>query len=232
MKKYIAEVIGTGALVFFGCGSVTLGGLGSVLGSGQAFAPLGVLAIAFAFGLTLAALAYGIGPVSGCHVNPAVSAGAWAAGRLSTSDLIGYVISQCLGAIIGAGVLYAILGGHNGGWDLAKDGLGQNGWSDYSTASAFLAEFVGTFFFLVVILGSTSEKGVTPVAGVAIGVALAVVHINLIRVTGTSVNPARSLGPALFVGGKALAQLWLFIVAPIAGGIAAGALFRAKIIEP
>ncbi|MCI4680542.1 MIP family channel protein [Rhodoblastus acidophilus] len=232
MKKYIAEVIGTAALVFFGCGSVTFAGMGDLLGSSTPFAPLAVIAISMAFGLTLAAMAYGVGPVSGCHVNPAVSVGVWVAGRLSTADLVGYIISQCIGAIIGAGVLYLILSGHQGGWDLAKSGLGQNGWSEYSTTSAFIAEFVGTFFFLVVILGATSEKGVTPVAGVAIGVALLVIHINLIRVTGTSVNPARSLGPALFVGGKALAQLWLFIVAPIAGAVAAGALFRAKVIEP
>jgi aquaporin Z len=232
MNKYIAEAIGTGALVFLGCGSVTLGGLGAVLGSGQPFAPLGVLDIAFAFGLTVTAFAYGIGPISGCHVNPAVSAGAWAAGRLSTSDLIGYIVSQCIGAIIGAGVLYTVLSGNTAGYDVAKQGLGQNGWTDYSTAAAFLAEFVGTFLFLVVILGSTSEKGVTPVAGVAIGFALVVIHIVLIRVTGTSVNPARSLGPALFVGGQALSQLWLFIVAPLLGGVAAGALFRAKILEP
>jgi aquaporin Z len=232
MKKYIAEAIGTGALVFLGCGSVTFAGMGAVLGSGTPFAPLGVVAIAMAFGFTVTAMAYGIGPVSGCHVNPAVSVGAWAAGRLSTGDLIGYVVSQCIGAVIGAGVLYLILSGHQGGWDLAKDGLGQNGWSEYSTASAFIAEFVGTFLFLVVILGSTSEKGATTVAGVAIGVALLVVHINLIRVTGTSVNPARSLGPALFVGGKALSQLWLFFVAPVLGALAAGALFRVKILEP
>jgi aquaporin Z len=232
MKKYIAEAIGTGALVFLGCGSVTFAGNGAVLGSGLPFAPLGVIAIAMAFGFTVTAFAYGIGPVSGCHVNPAVSVGAWAAGRLSTGDLVGYIVSQCIGAIIGAGVLYTILSGHEGGWDLAKDGLGQNGWSEYSTFSAFLAEFVGTFLFLVVILGATSAKGVTPVAGVAIGVALLVIHINLIRVTGTSVNPARSLGPALFVGGRALSQLWLFFVAPVLGALAAGALFRAKIIEP
>lgn len=232
MKKYIAEAIGTAALVFLGCGSVTFAGMGDLLGSGHVTAPLAEVAISMAFGFTVTAMVYGIGPVSGCHVNPAVSAGVWAAGRLSTGDLVGYVVSQCVGAIIGAGVLYAILSGHEGGWDLAKEGLGQNSWSVYSTGSAFLAEFVGTFLFLVVILGATSEKGSTVVAGVAIGVALLVIHINLIRITGTSVNPARSLGPALFVGGKALAQLWLFFVAPLAGAIAAGLLFRAKIIEP
>jgi aquaporin Z len=232
MNKFIAEAIGTAALVFLGCGSVTFAGMGALLGSGEVVAPLAVVAIAMAFGFTVTAMAYGIGPVSGCHVNPAVSVGVWAAGRLPTSDLIGYIVSQCIGAIVGAGVLYAILAGHEGGWDLAKGGLGQNGWSEYSVVSAFLAEFVGTFLFLVVILGATSAKGATTVAGVAIGVALLVIHINLIRVTGTSVNPARSLGPALFVGGKALAQLWLFIVAPILGALAAGALFRAKILEP
>lgn len=232
MKKYLAEALGTAILVFLGCGSVTLGGFGAVLGSGQGFAPLADLPIAFAFGLAVTAMAYGIGPVSGCHVNPAVSIGAWAAGRLPTRDLLGYVVAQCLGAIVGAGVLYAVLAGHDGGWDLAKDGLGQNGWSVYTAGAAFLAEFVGTFIFLVAILGATSDKGATPVAGLAIGLTLVVIHIVLIRVTGTSVNPARSLGPALFVGGQALSQLWLFIVAPLAGGLAAGALFRAKILEP
>ncbi len=232
IKKYVAEAIGAGALVLLGCGSVTLGELGGVLGSTQGIGPLAVLPIAFAFGLTVTAFAYGIGPVSGCHINPAVSIGVWSAGRLSTRNLIGYVIAQCLGAIAGAAILYAILKGREGGYDVAAAGLGQNGWSNISTASAFLAEFVGTFLFLVVILGATSTNGGTASAGLAIGLALVVIHIALIRVTGTSVNPARSLGPAVFVGGKALEQLWLFFAAPLLGGLTAGLLFRWRGLEP
>lgn len=232
VKKYVAEAIGTGALVLLGCGSVTLGELGGVLGSTQGIGPLAVLPIAFAFGLTVTAFAYGVGPVSGCHINPAVSIGVWSAGRLSTLNLIGYVIAQCLGAIAGAAILYAILKGREGGYDVAAAGLGQNGWTGFTTTSAFLAEFVGTFLFLVVILGATSENGGTASAGIAIGLALVVIHIVLIRVTGTSVNPARSLGPAVFVGGKALEQLWLFFAAPLLGGLTAGLLFRWRSLEP
>ncbi|MBY6241237.1 aquaporin [Methylosinus sp. Sm6] len=202
MKKYAAEAIGTGALVLLGCGAATLGDLGGAPNSTQGVGPLAVLPIAFAFALTVTAIAYGVGPVSGCHINPAVSIGVWSAGRLSTLNLIGYIIAQCLGAIVGAAILYAISNGRDGGYDVAVAGLGQNGWSNISTASAFLAEFVGTFLFLVVI------------------------HIALIRVTGASVNPARSLGPAVFVGGKALQQLWLFFAAPLLGGVTAGLLFR------
>ena len=232
MKKYIAEFIGTLALVLIGCGAVAIGGLGGALGSvGQPLAPLALLPIAAAFGLTVTAMAYGIGPISGCHINPAVSVGAWAAGRLPTADLIGYVIAQCIGAIVGAGILYVILSGKTGGYDLTKNGLGQNGWSNFSVVSAFLAEFIGTFLFLVVILGATSKAGATPVAGVAIGFTLLVIHLALINATGSSLNPARSLGPALFVGGKALGELWLYIIAPPLGALCAGLLYRAKILE-
>ena len=236
MKKYIAEAIGTATLVLIGCGSATLGGLGGVVGGGQAFGPLALLPIAFAFGLAVTGMAYGIGPVSGCHINPAVTIGVWSAGRMPTSEVPGYIIGQIVGAIGGAAILYIILSGKAGGWDLAKGGLGANGWGEgylgaYSMGAAFLTEFVGTFIFLVVILGATSKAGSTPAAGLAIGLTLVIIHITFINVTGVSVNPARSLGPAVFVGGNALAQLWLFIVAPIAGALCAGLMFKSRILE-
>lgn len=231
MKKFIAEGLGTAALVFIGCGAVTLGGQGLALGGAGPANVLATLPIAFAFGIGVIAMAYGIGPISGCHINPAVSAGVWAAGRMSAGDLIGYWVAQCIGGVIGAAVLYGILSGRTAGYDIGQVGLGQNGWSAYSTGSAALAEFVGTFLFLVAILGATSKAGSGPVAGLAIGLTLVGIHIVLIPVTGTSVNPARSLGPAVFVGGNALAQLWLFLVMPILGGLAAGFLFRTKTLE-
>ena len=235
MKKYIAEFVGTAVLVLIGCGSATIGGLGAALGSG----PIGAVAllpIAFAFGLSVTGMAYGIGPVSGCHINPAVTLGVWSAGRMPTSEVPGYIVSQVLGAIFGAGILYMILSGKGGGWDFAKSGLGANGWGEgylgaYSTGAAFLAEFAGTFIFVTVILGATSAAGSTPVAGLAIGLTLVIIHITFINVTGVSVNPARSTGPAIFLGGASLAQLWMFWVAPIAGALAAGALFKARVLE-
>ena len=231
MNKYLAELIGTAALVFFGCGSAVVAGFGPILGT----APYGVLAvlpIALAFGLTVTMMAYAIGPVSGCHVNPAVSVGAFIAGRLSAGDLVGYIIAQCVGAFVGAGLLVLILKGMAGGYDLSVAGLGQNAWNPdkWATGSAFLIEAVATFFFLFVILGSTDAKTGTPVAGLAIGLTLAVIHIVLIPVTGTSVNPARSLAPAVFVGGLPLQQLWLFIVAPVVGAAVAGLVYRLNLI--
>jgi aquaporin Z len=231
MNKYLAELIGTAALVFFGCGSAVVAGFGPILGT----APYGVLAvlqIALAFGLTVTVMAYAIGPVSGCHVNPAVSVGAFIARRLSAIDLVGYIVSQCVGAFIGAGLLALILKGKVEGYDIATAGLGQNAWdpAKWSTSSAFLIEAVATFFFLTVILGSTQSRTATPVAGLAIGLSLAVIHIVLIPVTGTSVNPARSLAPAVFVGGLPLQELWLFIVAPTVGAIVAGLVFRLNLL--
>ena len=234
MKKYVAEFLGTAALVIIGCGVVTLGGQGAVFGAGQPYSALATLPIALAFGLAIVAMAYGIGPVSGCHVNPAVSIGVWAAGRMPTSDLAGYVAAQFAGAIVGAAILYVTLSGKAGGWDVTAAGLGQNGWDaakGYGVTSAVVGEFVGTFLFLVTILGVTSKAGSPAVAGLAIGLTLAAIHLLLIPVTGTSVNPARSFGPALFVGGAALSQLWLFLVVPTAAAFAAGALFKAKILE-
>jgi aquaporin Z len=231
MKKYLAELIGTAALVIIGCGAVSVGGLGGAVGSGQPLAPVAILPIGLAFGLAVTAMAYGIGPISGCHINPAVTVGVWFAGRMPSSEVPGYIIAQFIGGIIGAGILYAILSGKVNGYDVATAGLGQNGWSAYSTSSAMIAEFVGTFLFVMVILGATSKAGATPVAGLAIGLTLVIIHIVFVSVTGTSVNPARSLGPALFVGGQAVAQLWLFLIVPPVAGAIAGALFRSKILE-
>jgi aquaporin Z len=226
MNKALAEFIGTFTLVFLGCGAAVIAGAGVV----------GVLGIAFAFGLALIAMAYGIGPVSGCHINPAVSFGAFVAGRLSSGDFIQYVIAQCLGAIAGAAVLYMIASGKLAGFDIAKQGLGQNGWGPtylggYGMGAAFVFEVVATFLFVTVILGSTGAGAPTANAGLAIGLALVAIHIVGIQITGTSVNPARSLGPALFAGGSALGQLWLFIVAPLIGAAAAGIVFKSGALD-
>ena len=225
MNKALAEFIGTFTLVLFGCGAAVIAG--PAVGA----TTVGVLGIAFAFGLAIVAMAYGIGQISGCHVNPAVSFGVLLAGRMGVGDFVQYVIAQCLGAIAGTAVLYLIMSGKASGWD---GGLGQNGWGagylgEYGLVSALVFEVVATFVFLVAILGVTA-KG-TPVhiagfAGMAIGLTLVLIHIVGINVTGVSVNPARSLGPALFVGGQALAQLWLFIVAPLVGAGVAGLLYR------
>ena len=225
MKKSAAEFIGTFTLVFFGCGAAVIG----QMATGPTLIDL--LGISMAFGLAIVAMAYGIGPVSGCHVNPAVSFGAMVAGRMSQADFIRYVIAQVLGAIAGAVVLYLILSGKASGW---KGGLGQNGWGtgylgEYSLVSAFIFEVVATFLFLVTILGVTQKGSPSTLAGLAIGLCLVAIHIVGINVTGVSVNPARSLGPALIGAGSnaaALGQVWLFIVAPMIGAGIAGILFR------
>jgi len=226
MKKAIAEFIGTFTLVLFGCGAAVIAG--PAVGA----TTVGVLGIALAFGLAIVAMAYGIGPISGCHVNPAVSFGAFVAGRMSASDLITYVIAQCLGAIAGAAVLWLIMSGKASGWN---GGLGANGWGagylgEYNLMSALVFEIVATFLFLVTILGVTQKDSPAHLAGLAIGLTLAVIHIVGINITGVSVNPARSLGPALLMGGKPLGQLWLFIVAPLVGAAIAGFLFRVKLL--
>ena len=200
MNKQIAEFIGTFILVLLGCGSAVLAG-----------ADIGLTGISFAFGLALIAMAYGIGPVSGCHINPAVSLGMVAAGRMSMLEAIKYIIAQVAGAIVAAAVLWVIATG-KAGYTLAEKGLGQNGWGagylgEYSMIAALVFEIVATFLFMVVI------------------------HLVGINVTGVSVNPARSVGPALFVGGTAIAQLWLFIVAPILGAVAAGLLFKTGTLD-
>lgn len=224
MKKLAAEAIGTFALVLLGCGAAVLAGFGAV----------GQLGIAFAFGLAIVAMAYGVGPVSGCHVNPAVSFGAFVAGRMSLQDFGLYAVAQCVGAILGAGALYMIVSG-SPDFDLSLDGLGQNGYGQgspghYAMGAGFLFEVIATFLFVVTILGVTQKGGEAPFAGLAIGLTLVVIHIVGIQVTGVSVNPARSLGPALFVGGEALAQLWLFIVAPLMGAGLAGFAFRSNLL--
>jgi aquaporin Z len=230
MNKPLAEFIGTFALVFFGCGAAVIGGMGS------GATAINLLGIASAFGLAIVAMAYGIGPVSGCHVNPAVSFGAFVAGRMSMADMISYWVAQVVGAIVGALVLYIILGGKAQGWD---GGLGQNGWGEgylgaYSMLSAFVFEAVATFLFLVCILGVTQEGAPSQFAGLAIGGTLIAIHIVGINVTGVSVNPARSIGPALVgmaTNPKAIAQLWLFIVAPLVGAGVAGVLFKSGALD-
>ncbi|MCC6467450.1 MAG: aquaporin [Alphaproteobacteria bacterium] len=229
MKKQVAEFIGTFTLVLFGCGAAVIGGLGT------GPTAIDVLGIAFAFGLAIVAMAYGIGPVSGCHVNPAVSFGVFMAGRMTMPEMIAYWIAQVLGALAGAAVLYVIMSGKASGW---TGGLGQNGWGagylgQYNIVSAFLFEAVATFLFLVCILGVTQPGAPSQFAGLAIGLTLVVIHIVGINVTGVSVNPARSLGPAVIGVGSnpaALGQLWLFIVAPLVGAGVAGAMFKSGLL--
>lgn len=237
MKKYIAELFGTAVLVFLGCGAVVavnlLGsGLTPPIGMAASVHTQGVVAIALAFGLAVTAMAYTIGPVSGCHINPAVTVALWAAGRFETKDLPGYIIAQCIGGFVGAGLLALILSGAPGGYKISGGVFGQNTFGTWSVTSAFLIEFIGTMIFTAVILGVTQAKaGTGMVAGLVIGLTLALVHIVLIPVTGTSVNPARTLAPNIYAGGVALQQLWLFIVAPLAGGFAAGMLFKMKVLS-
>jgi aquaporin Z len=223
MKKYLAELVGTFILVLFGCGTAVVAG-----------EKVGVVGIAFAFGFALIGAAYGIGPISGCHINPAVSLGVWTAGRMKTGDMIGYWIGQFVGAILAAGLLSVIVSGVAGGHDPSK--LGQNGWGpgylgEYNITSAILFEFAATFIFVIVILGSTQKASPAGFAGLAIGITLVVIHLFGIYITGVSVNPARSLGPAIFAGGKALSQVWLFLLIPSLAGIAAGLLFRTSTLE-
>jgi len=225
MKKYVAELIGTFSLVLFGCGSAVIAGNMQVGPAG-----VGLLGISIAFGFTVVAMAYAIGGISGCHVNPAVTIGVLVAGKMEVKEAIGYIISQCIGAIFGAAVLYLIRSGQPG-WEMGEWALGSNGWGEgylggYNTLSAFVIETVMTFLFLFVILAVTSKFGNGTMAGLAIGVTLMLIHLVAIPVTGTSVNPARSLGPALFAGGKALAQLWLFFVAPILGAVLAAVVWK------
>ena len=226
MKKYVAEMIGTMVLVLIGCGSaVMVTFAGSYLNYN-----LGYIGIAFAFGISLLVMVYVIGGISGCHINPAVSISMWVAGKIKTRDTVFYIIFQCVGAIIAAGILYAIATG-NPIYRVATMGLGQNGYGSASPAGfplapVFLAEVVLTFVFLLVIHGATHERAPKGFAGIAIGLSLTMIHLVGIPIDGTSVNPARSLGPALFVGGTALSQLWLFIVAPIIGGIIAALVWK------
>ena len=214
-KKLIAEALGTLILVLFGCGAAVIAG-----------PAIGFTGIALAFGLAIVAAAYGLGAISGAHLNPAVSLGMVAAGRMSVGDFIGYAVAQIIGATLGAGILYLIASG-KADYTVAGNGLGQNGYGpgylgEYSLSAALIFEAVMTFIFVTVILGATATGAPGAMAGLAIGLTLAAIHLVGINVTGVSVNPARSIGPALFVGGKAMAELWVFIVAPLAGGLLAG----------
>ncbi len=220
-NKALAEVIGTFTLVFIGCGAAVIAG-----------EHIGFTGISFAFGLGLIAMAYGIGPISGCHINPAVSLGMLVAGRMTAAEFITYVISQVIGAVIAAAALYMIVSGQAG--EEGVTNLGQNGWGEgyidgYSLEAAIIFELIATFLFVLMILGSTAAGAPAAVAGLAIGLALVAIHLIGIPITGTSVNPARSIGPALLVGGQAMVQLWVFIVMPLAAGLAAGIVHRVLI---
>jgi aquaporin Z len=224
-RKLVAEAIGTAFLVFFGVGTATLSFGYQLIGPSYS---AGVVTTALAFGLVVLVLAYGLGSISGAHVNPAVTIGFLVARRITIGDAIGYWIAQIVGAIIGAGVLRAMFAGSDG-YSTDKIGLGTNGYGSNSmiglnAGGAFLAEVVLTLLFVFVVLAVTRRAAWPQLGGVAIGFALATVHLIGIPLTGTSVNPARSIGPALFVGGDALSQLWLFIVAPLVGGIIAAAV--------
>lgn len=221
MKKYLAEAVGTMVLVLIGCGSAIFAGhaAGDVGAAG-----VGTLGVAFAFGLAVVAMAYTIGGVSGCHINPAISFGAFLTGCLSGKDFGAYVVAQSIGAIVGSAILYALVSTGAYGNVTAT---GANGFGDGELMQAFLAEVVFTCIFVLVVLGTTdSKKGAGAFAGLAIGLALVMVHIVCIPITGTSVNPARSLGPALFEGGAAIEQLWVFIVAPLVGAACSAGIWK------
>lgn len=220
MKKYAAEFIGTFWLVLGGCGSAALSAAFPGVG-------IGLLGVSFAFGLTVLTIAYSLGHVSGAHLNPAVSFGLWAGGRFSGKDLLPYIISQILGGIAGAAVLYLIVTGNGSAiGDFAANGYGDHSPGKYDQTAAFVTEFVMTFMFLIVILGATDKASSAGFAGIAIGLALTLIHLISIPVTNTSVNPARSISQALFVGGWAIEQLWLFIAAPVAGALLAGFVYK------
>lgn len=214
MKKYVAEMIGTMVLVLMGCGSAVFAG------AGQPFASVGTLGVAFAFGLSVLVMVYTIGKISGCHINPAITLGMLLSGKISGKDAGMYMVFQVIGAILGSAILF-VLAKESGSTTTLT---GANGYTD--VVPAFIAETVFTFIFLLVVLGSTSKGADTKFAGIAIGLALVLIHIVCIPVTGTSVNPARSIGPALFQGGEALAQLWLFIVAPFLGATIAAFVWK------
>lgn len=226
-RKLLAEWFGTGILVFFAVGVATLSfGFGMAGTSVSA----GVVATAFAFGLVMLVLVHGIGPISGAHINPAVTLGMVVTKRMSWADAVGYWIAQILGAIVGAGLLFAVVSGAKG-YSRTENGLGADGWGASSmvglnTVGAFIAEVILTALFVYVVIVATRKAANTNVAAVAIGLALATVHLVGIPLTGTSVNPARSIGPALFVGGEALSQLWLFIVAPLVGAVIAVGIYK------
>jgi aquaporin Z len=221
MKKYAAELIGTFVLVFGGCGAAVLAG-----------SHIGFAGVAFAFGFSLLVMVYAIGPISGCHINPAVTFGLLLSGKFEAKHVPGYVIAQILGAIIAGGVLLVIAGGTSAGYDPTVAGFAANGYGahspgGYNLTAAFVVEVVMTFFLVFTVLGSTDIKAPVGFAGIPIGIVLVLIHLVSIPVTNTSVNPARSIGPAVFVGGWALSQLWLFIVAPLIGAAIAAILYQA-----
>lgn len=222
MKRYAAELIGTFWLVLGGCGSAVLAAAFPDVG-------IGLLGVSLAFGLTVLTMAYTIGHISGCHLNPAVSIGLWAGGRFPTNQLAPYIAAQVLGAVLAAAVLYVIASGA-AGFDVTKgfasNGYGEHSPGGYSLVSALVIEVVMTMFFLIIIMGATDERAPKGFAPIAIGLALTLIHLVSIPVTNTSVNPARSTGVALFVGDWAIAQLWLFWVAPIVGGVLGAVTYR------
>jgi aquaporin Z len=220
MKKYLAEMIGTFVLVFGGCGSAVLAG-----------EKIGFLGVSIAFGLTLLTMAYAIGPISGCHINPAVTVGLLVSKKMDPRDAPGYIAAQIIGGILAAALLLAIAKGVAGGYDPTLTGFAANGYGDhspghYNLTAALLAEIILTFLLMFTVLGATDIKAPVGFAGIPIGFVLALIHLVGIPVTNTSVNPARSIGPAVFVGGWALSQLWLFIIAPIIGAIIAAVVYR------
>lgn len=222
MKRYVAESFGTFWLVFGGCGSAVLSAAFPEVG-------IGLLGVSLAFGLTVLTMAYAIGHISGCHLNPAVSVGLWAGGRFPASQLLPYIAAQVVGGILAGGVLYLIASG-KAGFDLAagfaSNGYGAHSPGGYSLMSALIAEIVLTMMFLLVILGATDQRAPQGMAPIAIGLCLTLIHLISIPVTNTSVNPARSLGVALYVGDWALAQLWLFWVAPMVGAVLGAVIYR------
>jgi len=225
MKKLVAEFIGTMWLVLGGCGSAVLAAAYPQLG-------IGFVGVAIAFGLTVVTMAYAIGHISGCHLNPAVSIGLWIGGRFDKKEVLPYIVAQVLGGIAGAGILYIIASG-KAGFEIggfAANGYGEHSPGGYSMLAALVTEIVMTFMFLIIILGATHSKAAKGFAGLAIGLGLTLIHLISIPVTNTSVNPARSISQALFAQGWAIEQLWLFIVAPIAGAILAGFVY--KIMSP
>jgi aquaporin Z len=222
LKKVTAEFLGTFWLVLGGCGSAVLAAAFPQVG-------IGLAGVSIAFGLTVLTIAYSLGHISGAHLNPAVSLGLWAGGRFKTSELLPYIVAQVIGAIAAAGVLYVIASGKAGfslDGGFASNGYGEHSPGGYSMVAALVAEIVMTFMFLLVILGATDDRAPKGFAGLAIGLALTLIHLVSIPVTNTSVNPARSTGQALFVGGWAVSQLWMFWVAPIIGAILAGLVYK------
>ncbi len=227
-RKYAAEAIGTAWLTFGGCGS-------AVIAAGFPQVGIGLVGVSLAFGLTVVTMAYAIGHVSGCHLNPAVTVGLWAGGRFPTGEIVPYVIAQVVGGIVGAALLYVIASGAAGfdvGKGFASNGYGEHSPGQYGLVACLLIEVVMTMMFLFIIMGATHGKAPAGFAPLAIGLGLTLIHLVSIPVTNTSVNPARSTGPALFVGGWALAQLWLFWVAPLVGGALGGMLYRWISAEP